>query len=166
MVISNNLIKLLNYRIEQEEYSSRLYKSMSIWLDFNGFVGAAKLWNEYSEEEIEHAQWTYRYLLDLNVKPEVQPIKQPENVFKSFPNVIALSYKHEVEIMEQCQELARVAQSEGDYMTLEFAQKYLREQVDELGKTQQLLDQLDAFGSDKIALRFLDNWVYDNLLSE
>ena len=63
--ISENLIKILNYRIVQEEFSSRLYKAMAIWLDFKGFNGAAKLWNTYSEEELKHANWAYEYLLDI-----------------------------------------------------------------------------------------------------
>jgi len=156
-IISDNAIKLLNYRIEQEEYSSRLYQAMSVWLEFNGFAGAAKLWNKYSDEEAVHAQWSYKYLLDLNVQPKVQSIKQPENIFKSLPNVIALSYKHEVDITNQCQMLAKAMQNEGDYMTLEFAQRYLKEQVDELGKLNYWIDRLNAFGDSPEALRLLDN---------
>jgi len=53
--LSAPIVKLLHYRVEQEEYSARLYMSMSTWLDDKGFVGAAKLFKQYSDEEIFHA---------------------------------------------------------------------------------------------------------------
>lgn len=157
VILSNKIINLLNFRIEQEEYSSRLYKSMSVWLNFNGFIGAAKEWEKYSNEEMGHAQWSYNYLLDLDIRPTTPLLQQPPNEFKSFPEIIKMSYEHEKEVTEQCQALAKACVEEGDFMTLSLAQKYLNEQVDEIAKTTTLLDKLDAFGTDKIALRLLDN---------
>ena len=156
-ILSDKLIKFINYRIEQEEFSSRLYLDMSIWLNFNGYNGAGKLWKTYSEEEQKHANWAYEYLADLDIKPEVQEIKRPFNDYKSLPHIIVASYKHEVEITTQCQQLAKVAKDENDYMTLELAQRYLKEQVEELAKVQNWIDRMKAFGTDKLALRLLDN---------
>ena len=68
MIISEKIIQLLNYRIQQEEFSSRLYLAMSVWLDFKGYFGASKLWKKYSEEEKAHSEWAYKYLLELNIK--------------------------------------------------------------------------------------------------
>lgn len=155
-VISNKTIELLNYRIAQEEASSRLYQSMSIWLDHNGYSGAASLWKKYADEEMIHAGFSYSYLLDLNIKPTVPAIEKPNGEFKNLPQIIALSFEHEIEITNQCKELAKSVAEEGDYMTLTLAQKYLTEQVEELKKTQFLIDQLNLFGIDKIALQLLD----------
>ena len=156
-IINDKMIELLNYRIQQEELSSRLYLAMSVWLDVNGYIGAAKKWKEYSDEERNHADWSYKYLLDLNIKPTVPALEQPEVDFKGLPDIIIKSYKHEIEITKQCQEFAKEANSIGDFMTLELAQRFLKEQVDELAKTNTLVDKLKAFGTDKIALRLLDN---------
>lgn len=156
-VISEKMIELLNYRIQQEEASSRLYLSMSLWLDINGFFGAAKTWKKYSEEEKNHADWSYKYLLDLNIKPTIPALEQPEADFKGLPDIIIRSYKHELEITRQCQEFAKEATEDSDFMTFGLAQKFLAEQVEELAKTNSLVDRLKAFGTDKIALRLLDN---------
>lgn len=155
-IISEKIIDLLNYRIQEEEKSSRLYKAMGVWLEKNGFLGAAKLWYRYSEEEIDHAQWAYRYLLDVNVQPATLALEQPQNHFKSLPNVIALSYQHEIEVTEQCTKLVKAACDEGDFMTMTFAQRYLKEQVEELSKLQNWIDRLKAFGDNDVALRLLD----------
>lgn len=154
--ISEKLIQLLNYRIAQEEFSSRLYKAMSIWLDFKGFNGAAKLWAKYSEEELKHAQWAYQYLLDLDIKPDVPGIEKPDSEFSGLVDIISKSYEHEQKITEQCQALAAAAWKEGDYMTVHLAQHYLDEQVEELAKTNYWINRLTAFGSDPILLRELD----------
>jgi ferritin len=42
-------------------------------------------------------------------------------------------------------------------MSLNVALWYLNEQTEELAKTKYWLDRLEAFGSDKTALRLLDN---------
>jgi len=156
VVISKQIIDLLQYRIEQEEQSSRLYLAMSIWLEINGYTGAASLWKKYSEEERTHIDWAIQYLLDLNVLPKIPSLQQPSSTFKGLPNIIALSYEHELQITEQCRILATVAASEKDYMTLEFAQKYLKEQREEIAKTQYWIDRLETFGDSKEALRLLD----------
>jgi len=159
--LNERLIKLLNYRIEQEEYSSRLYKEMSIWLDYNGYFGAASLWKKYSNEEIKHAEWAYQFLLDLDYKPEVPALKKPECDCSSLIEVVQKSYKHEQDITEQCQNLAQEAFSAGDYMTLHLAQKYLDEQTEELAKLVYWLDRLEAFGTSQENLRLLDNEMKD-----
>ncbi len=156
-VLHDDLIQLLNYRIEQEELSSRIYLSMSLWLNINGYAGAAKLWKSYSEEEQKHSQWAYDYLVDLNILPTVPPLKQPVLEYKGLPEIILSSYKHELDITSQCQIFANKALAIGDHMTLELAHRYLKEQVEELAKTNYWVDRLKAFGTDKIALRLLDD---------
>lgn len=154
---NQKLINLLQFRIKAEEESSRLYKAMAIYLNYEGYHGAAKLWCKYAEEERAHAEWSYEYLLDLDVMPIVDSLVKPASQFEGLYDVILKSLNHEYVVTEQCQELARVASEEGDYMTLEFAQKYLREQREEIGKLTNLVDRLKAFGTSKEALRFLDN---------
>jgi len=156
-IIAPELVTLLNYRIQQEELSSRIYLAMSTWLNINGYTGASTLWKAYSDEERSHAEWSYKYLLDLNILPTVPALDRPVGVFKSLPDIIIKSYEHEVDITEQCQQLARTAQQLGDYMTLDLAQKFLREQVDELAKTNYWIDRLQAFGGEPAALRLLDD---------
>lgn len=155
--ISQGLIDILNYRIVQEEYSSRLYKAMAVWLEYTGFSGAAKLWNTYSEEELKHAGWAYEYLLDMDIKPNVPALEKPEGEYSDLINIIYKSYEHEQEVTRQCQELANKAFKEGDYMALELAQKYLKEQQEELAKTNYWINRLKIFGSGQDVLFLLDN---------
>ena len=45
-LLKSEVVDLLNYRIQQEEFSSRLYEQMSLWLDDNGFMNTSKLYKK------------------------------------------------------------------------------------------------------------------------
>jgi len=154
---TESVIKILNYRIEQEEQSSRLYHSMSLWLNDNGFMGAAKAWQKDADGEMEHANWAKEYLLDMGVKPTLPALQKPPHDFTGLCDIIRMSFEHEIVVTKQCNDLANNALKTGDNLLYQLANKFLQEQQEELGKLQTLLDKLEAFGEDKIALRLLDN---------
>lgn len=154
---TDSVINILNFRIEQEEQSSRLYHSMSIWLNDKGYMGAAKRWQSDADGEMEHAQWAKDYLLDMGVKPTIPALKQPPQDFEGLPDIIRKSFDHEILVTQQCNDLANQALKAGDNLLYQLANKFLQEQQEELGKIQTLLDKLEAFGEDKIAIRLLDN---------
>lgn len=155
--INRDVIELLNYRIQQEEESARLYHSMSLWLNDKGYVGASKQWEEDSKGEMLHAQWAKDFLLDMGIQPKLSKLVEPPRSFSGLKQIIEDSYNHEVEVTEQCNELAKYAARSGNHLLYQLTIKYLQEQQEELGKLQTLLDKLDAFGSSKIGLRLLDN---------
>lgn len=148
-------IKLINYRIEQEELSSRIYRGMYVWLDMNGYR-AAKLWKKYSDEEQSHADAFYGYLLDLNVMPDVPALPKVENNFASLMDVAQKSLQHEILVTNQIEALSNQAMKSGDTKTMAMAQKYLLEQIEELSKTQYWVDRLKLAGDDKSAILEID----------
>lgn len=150
-------IEYLNYRIQQEEYSSRIYMSMSMWLNNEGYSGAAALWRKYSDEELTHADIARKYMLSFGIQPVTPRLDQPEQTFSGLPEIIQMSFEHEIEVSKQIKEMADHALSMKDHMLYELCLAYLKEQVEEHDKTQTWVDKLKAFGTDKIALRLLDN---------
>ena len=155
-LISQGCIDLLNYRINEEEKSWRMYEDMYLWLEDKGYVNAAALWRTYAQEELTHADWGKQYLLGLGIKPKLLAMPALSGNY-SLPSIIKDSHAHEVLITKQCQVLAMKATAEGDFMLHELALQYLKEQHEELGRQQNWLDQLESFGSDRLALRLLDN---------
>lgn len=149
-VISDKIIELLNFRIQKEEYSSRLYQAISVCMEYKGYTGAAKLFNKYSQEELSHAKWAYDYLLSLDIRPTVPALDAPPEEFEGLVQVLELAYQHEIEVTEECKQLAITAQKENDYMTLALAQKYLTEQIDEISKTVNWLDRVEVLGGSEI----------------
>lgn len=155
-MIEEHCISYLQYRIQQEELSSRLYLSMSMWLNNEGYTGAASLWQKYADEEIVHAGWSRKYLLSMGVTPAVSKLDAQPTSFTGLPQIIRDSYDHEIVITTQIKDMAKEAMKKGDHMLYELCLSYLKEQVEEHDKTQTWVDKLIAFGEDKIALRMLD----------
>ena len=155
-MIDEHCIKNLQYRIQQEEESSRLYLSMSMWLNNEGYTGAAKLWQKYADEEMTHAGWAREYLLAMGITPAVPVLAVQPTTFSGLPQIIRDSYDHEIVVTKQIKVMATGALKEGDHMLYELCLRYLKEQVEEHDKTQTWLDKLNTFGDDKIALRMLD----------
>lgn len=155
-LLSEELIKALNFRIEFEEYSSRIYLAMSLWFNNKGYTGAASLWKKYSDEEIKHADWSKEYLLAMGVQPITPRLEAPKQNYESFAEIISISYDHEIKITIQCKELATQALKAGDHMLYTLALQYVKEQIEEHDKMQTWLDKLETFGTDRIALRMLD----------
>lgn len=153
---TDSVIKILNYRIEQEEASSRLYHAMSIWLNNNGFMGASKAWQTDANGEMEHAQWAKDYLLDMGVQPEIPALPKPVQSFTGLCDIIKQSYKHEVLVTEQCNELAKQAFKNSDHLLYQLANKFLKEQQEELGRSRTALDKIETFGESKEFLFMLD----------
>ncbi len=154
---SKECIDILNFRIEQEEQSSRLYHSMSIWLNDNGYMGASKVWQTDADGEMVHASWAKEFLLDMGVNPRIPALKEPPQSFLGLPDIIKQSYAHEILVTKQCNDLASHALKYSNHLLYQLALKYMNEQQEELGKIQTLVDKLEAFGEDKLAMRFLDN---------
>lgn len=148
--ISKKIEDLINFRILEEEKSSRLYLAMAKWLRFNGYEGAAKLWEKYSEEELIHTNWAYTYLEDLDIKPIVPSLPEPKCEYASLSEICKLSYDHELLVTKQCNDLAKASQEEGDFMTLQLAQKYLAEQTEEIMRQTHWLNRIELLGGESI----------------
>ena len=156
-LIDNSCASHLNYRVQQEEYSARIYMSMSMWLNNKGYQGAAALWRKYSDEEMKHADIARTYLLSFGIQPVTPRLDQPKQNYSGLPEIVKLSFDHEVEVSKQIKDMANHALSDGDHMLYELCLAYLKEQVEEHDKMQNWMDQLEAFGTDKVALRLLDH---------
>lgn len=157
ILLSAECESLLNFRIEQEEFSSRLYLAMSMHLNNEGYTGAASLWKKYSDEEMAHANWARTYLLSMGVTPDTPALKKPKTEYPGcLPEIIKESFDHEIVVTKQIKDMADKAFKSGDHMLYELCLSYLKEQVEEHDKTQTWLDKLMAFGTDPVALRLLD----------
>lgn len=150
------MVTLLNYRIEQEEQSSRVYLGMTQWLSDRWYIWAAKLFQKYSDEELHHANKAREMLLAHGIQPKTPSLQAPKEDFTGLPEIVQLWQTHEIEITKQCQELTKAALAEWNFMVAELGLRYNKEQVEELDKFQNWMDRLEAFWDWKDLLRLLD----------
>lgn len=158
-LINQETITLLQYRIQQEELSSRLYEQMSLYLNDKGYLQFAKLYKKYAKEEMKHSQWSKDYILAFGIKPELQRLDSPECDFEGLSDIIYKTLEHEIEISKQCKKLAQFANENADYLLFELAMKYCKEQIEEIKKSNNLVDMLESFGTEKHTLLLLDSHI-------
>jgi ferritin len=163
MLLDKELLDLFNYRINQEEASSRLYLKMSIHLQDIGYFNAAKLWRKFANEELEHADIARDYLLALDIEPETRDIIVPDKTFVGLDGVIRTTLEHELEVTQQCEDLAKTAMKLTCMKSFKIAQKYVEIQIHELEEYHDMKNRLDLFGTDPLNLRMYDNELKDKL---
>ena len=142
-MLSPECIELLTYRIQQEQYSSKIYEQFSLWLDDQGLVNLAALYDKYAQEELVHAGWAKEYLLSYNLKPRLRAIDEVDSsiFYSSIQDILDLTLQHEIEVSNQCNTLATHALSENNHLLYTLASRYCKEQVEELKKSYDLLSQ-------------------------
>lgn len=162
MNLSKEEIDLLNYRIEQEEYSSRIYEQMSLWFEDQGLKNLAKVYKQYSVEELSHAQWAKDFLLSFNLEPKLCKLACPydEFEFDSIQSILQITLEHEQEVTRQCNELATFALKNNNHVLYSLASKYCSEQIEELEKA---YDFISIYKLTNDMLVF-DNYIQENYL--
>jgi ferritin len=163
MKLDKKIVEALNYRIQQEEASSRIYEQFALWLDNAGFKNFAALYYKYAHEELGHAKFAKDHLLAYGEEPMLTKLPAPDLEFNSLKEILNLTLEHEQEITKQCNELTKLAASLDDFPTMTLGLKYCAEQVEELDKAQTFVDQIETFGDSKEAMLTLEHNVKDLL---
>lgn len=139
-LLSKEAIDELTFRVNSEEFSSRLYHNMSLWFEDKGYINLAKLYENYSQEEMKHAGFAKEFLLSYNLKPELRALQSPEAEYKDCEDILSSTLDHEIKITTECQELSKNALKRGEMTLFTLAQKYCAEQVEELKKSYDLVN--------------------------
>lgn len=159
-LLNDKVIETLNYRIQQEEHSSRIYEQLSLWLNNKGYLNFGELFKKYAEEEMVHAGFSKSYLLDYGITPCLQALPSPEMEIESLLDVLEAAYDHELLVTKQCEDLASMALKEGNHVLYQLALKYCAEQQEEIGKS---ITNLDIYKLSTDML-IIDHYVGEKLL--
>lgn len=139
-LVNQEVIDILEERIQSEEFSVRLYRQMSLWLRNTGFAHLAALYDKYSGEELNHAKWASDFLLNLGVTPKLRAVQSPYMEFESVMNVLEATLEHEHKVLNECEAGAFKALSMKNMALYNLYLKYCAEQNEEVGKSIDLID--------------------------
>ncbi len=146
----------LNEQIKKEEFSSRLYLSMAIWAEINGFPGAANFLYKHTEEERMHQMKFVHYVNERGGRAALMDVEKPQDKFDSLKDVFKQIFDHEVYITGSINELFGLANDEKDYTTANFLQWFITEQLEEENLMRTILDKINLVGSDKAGMFHID----------
>jgi len=133
----------LNAQIAREFAAGQQYLAVAVWLDDRTFPRLSAFFYAQADEERGHALMMTRYLLDQDVLPEVPGVAEPKRDFTDLAEPVRVALEQERKVTAQITSLARLAHEEGDLVSEQFMQWFLKEQVEEEATMSSLLDVVE-----------------------
>lgn len=141
--LSKGITGILNKQIENELYSSQIYRSFSAWLDDEGWIGGSELFFKYADEELGHMSKVYKYLYEKNARALVPNVKNVPQEFKDIRDLVEKALEHEMKVTKNWNDIANKAKAEDDNDTYSFALGFVNEQREEEEKMRNILFSMD-----------------------
>jgi ferritin len=132
-------VERLNEQIGYEFAASQQYIANAVYYDAQTLPRLAAFFYEQAVEERNHAMMMVQYLLDADADVAVPGIAQPATDFDDVVAPVVLSLEQEKRVSDQIAALVGVAREEGDYLSEQFVQWFLKEQVEEIATMSSLL---------------------------
>jgi len=139
---------ILNEQIKWEAYASSLYLSMSSWCDGQGLDFSADFFAKQSDEERNHMLKIFKYVNDRGgraISPEITSVPTD---FESFRAVFEQTLQQEMFVTQQFNTMADKCLKHKDFVTFQFLQWFLAEQVEEEYVARRILDMFDVIGEE------------------
>lgn len=156
-MISDKMVKSLNYQINRELYSAYFYMGMASYAAEQGFNGVANWFNVQVQEEVSHAKKIYDYVMQQGARVILEAIEQPPQDFSSVLNLFEATLEHEKKVTGLINDLVSQALDEKDAATGIFLQWFVTEQVEEEANATELVQKFKLVGKDGNGLLTMDN---------
>ena len=136
---AQQFVSALNEQIGREFGASQQYAAVAVYYDDLTLPQLAAFFYRQSLEERDHAMMMVQYLLDADEKPVIPGVEPPEVEFADLVQPVRIALDQEKRVTDQISSLAAVAREAGDYVSEQFVQWFLKEQVEEVATMSDLL---------------------------
>jgi bacterioferritin B len=136
---ATRFVERLNEQIAYEFGASQQYIANAVYFDEQTLPRLAAFFYAQAVEERNHAMMMVQYLLDADAHVSIPGVGAPETDFADVVAPVALALEQEKRVSDQIAELAGVAREEGDYLSEQFVQWFLKEQIEEVATMSSLL---------------------------
>ena len=155
-MLSEKIETSINKQINEELYSAYIYLAMSAEADRLGLPGFSNWFKMQFQEELEHADKFFNYVLERDGKVNLGAIEKPEIGEETPLSLFEKALNHERHITACISSLKDLAKSESDHATDVFLEWYVSEQVEEEANAQQIIDQLKLIDGSPNGLFMID----------
>lgn len=156
MQLSKPIQDALNDQINLEQYSANVYLAMANDFAAANLLGIEKWMRKQWEEESGHAAKFQDYVNDRGGRVMLKLIDQPKNEYPTPLDAFVAALGHENRVSESIHELYGLAMRERDYATAVFLEWFLKEQVEEEKRVQEIISWLKLAGKDPASLLEID----------
>ena len=139
MLTSQKVIDAINEQIGYEFSASMQYYAIAAHFATEALPQLSAHFFQQAEEEKDHALRFIKYVVDAGGAVVIPAIDAPQSKFKNPEQAVKLSLDQEVKVTHQINALVELARSENDYITINFLQWFLTEQLEEVSSMDNLL---------------------------
>jgi ferritin len=132
-------VERLNEQIASEFAAQQQYVANAVYYDGQTLPRLATFFYTQAVEERNHAMMMVQYLLDADAHVAIPGVDAPETEFADIVAPVSLALDQERRVSEQIAGLAAVAREENDFLSEQFTQWFLKEQVEEVATMSSLL---------------------------
>ena len=158
-MLGDDLTKKLNAQINSESYSVVLYLQMSAWCSSKGYDGCANFFRLQADEEKQHMEKLFDYMLETGALPQLGQIPAPPTSWATVKDLFQATFEHEIKISQAISSLVEIAIGEKDFSTHNFLQWYVAEQHEEEFKLKSILDRIDMITAEGHGVYTIDREV-------
>ena len=130
----------LNEQIGDEFAAHQQYVAIAAHYESHTLPQLAGFFYAQAVEERNHAMMMVKYLLDTDAAVRIPGVAAPSTDFGDVLEPIKLALDQERRVSERLSRLFEIAREERDYLSEQFMQWFLREQIEEEATMSELLD--------------------------
>lgn len=146
--LSDQVEEILNLQVRKEAEAAQIFLSYAIWADSEGYSGVSNLLFRHSGEERDHMMKIIQYIQNRGGKAKITALSAPPEDPQNLQACLERLFQHEVDNTTAIYSIAELAQEEKDWATWNFAQWFVKEQIEEETLVMELLDKLKIAGGD------------------
>ncbi|MFD1770912.1 ferritin [Sphingobacterium suaedae] len=147
--LSEAMQETLIKQMTKENQASQTYLSLGIWADTQGYGGIANFLFRHAQEERNHSIKIMQYILERGGTPRVETVVAPNKFPKTITECFEMVLEHEIDNTHAIYRIVNQSMAEQDWATWNFAQWFVKEQVEEEKLALNLIDKLKIAGGDR-----------------
>ena len=145
-------VDALNEQIANEFAASHQYAAIAAHYEAETYPRLAAFFYAQALEERNHAMMMVKYLLDTDARVRFDGIDAPRGDFPDHVEPIRLALEQERSVSQRISEIFELAREHRDYLSEQFMQWFLKEQVEEEATMNELLDVAERVRDDPMEL--------------
>jgi bacterioferritin B len=132
-------VEELSSQIGRELSASHQYLAVALYYDGQTLPQVAAFFYRQAMEERDHALMMVQYLLDAGEDVTLTAIDPPKSGFADIVEPVAIALEQERRVTDQISSLTGTAREANDFVSEQFMQWFLKEQVEEVATMSDLL---------------------------
>lgn len=144
--LSKEIENILNSQVAKEAEAAQIYLSYGAWADDQGYGGIANFFFRHVAEERDHMMKVMQYIMERGGRVRITAIKAPPEDPINLQDCFEKTFKSEVDNTNAIYAIVNLSHEERDWATYNFAQWFVKEQIEEEKLVMELLDKLKISG--------------------